>query len=99
MPGFYFTENEPLGVEWPHVGYGGREPRSYLDSDFQLSVGKWYLIHQVIFKDRVKVYVNAKQVTDESIDEISLNNDKPIMIGGNYDKQDFYFRGDIYLGF
>lgn len=79
----------------PHVGYGGVPSRSHLDSDVTLDLGKWHLIHQVIYQDRVKVFVNGQEVTNVEVSNVSLNKAGIVMIGGNSNKKALVFKGDI----
>ena len=79
----------------PHVGYGKALGRGFLDSEDVLSVERWYMVHQVIYQDRVEVYVNGEKVTDEKVSNVDLNGRGLVMIGGNSDKEGLVFKGDI----
>lgn len=81
----------------PHVGYGGATKKSHLDAAtrYRMDFGKWYLIHQVITQSKVKIYLNGQKITDQEIDSVSLNGSGLVMIGGNSDKPNYHFLGDI----
>ena len=81
---------------FPHAGYGGlNSGKKYFDSEFELELNKWYMIHQLISENNVKIFVNGKLVTSKDITSPVLNNDKLVMLGGNSDKDGFKFLGDI----
>ena len=85
-----------VNKSFPHVGYGGSmDGRHFLDSDYELNLNQWYMIHQVITENNVKVYVNGDLITDQDLIKTSLINNKLVMLGGNSDKKDLTFIGDI----
>ncbi|MCM8525656.1 MAG: FecR domain-containing protein [Lentisphaeraceae bacterium] len=81
----------------PHVGYGGTSVKSFLDTapKHRLNFRKWYLVHQVITQDNVKIYVDGQKLLDEKVSNVSFEGTGQVMIGGNSDKKNYHFLGDI----
>lgn len=80
---------------FPHAGFGGAANMYHFDSDFELSLNQWYMLHQVITEKSIKIYVNGMLVSEQTVSGVSLNNDRLVMIGGNSEKKGLAFPGDI----
>ena len=85
-----------INIDKPHVGYGGNNKINFHDAHITLEHQKWYLLHQVITEKYTKMYLNGKLISETPIRNPELNdNTKPIMVGGNSEKEGFFFPGDI----
>ena len=79
-----------------HLGYGGNETSSYFDIGYpSLNLNKWHLIHQVISENKAQVFIDGVKVDEREISNTNFQNNKPVMIGGNSNKEGFVFGGDI----
>lgn len=85
-----------INIDKPHIGYGGNKKTNYHDAHVTLEHKQWYLLHQVITEKYTKMYLNGQLISETPIRDPELNdNTKAIMVGGNSEKESFFFPGDI----